>query len=147
MKISFLGSAWYKHYISHINLLIVDWMFIYSNSCMFGTVFPLLNTKKIFWRMLATKQLTVAIDFHRKVKYYVNGYRQLFGCQHPSKYLPLCSTEERNSYRFGTTSGWVNDRIFIFGWSFSLRCEHGTQKLRSLGCVPLHFQTRTGKLP
>ncbi len=41
----------------------------------------------------------------------VNGYRQLFGYQHSSKYLLLCSTEERNSYRFG---GWVNDTVFIF---------------------------------
>jgi len=24
-----------------------------------------------------------------------------------SKYLPLCSAEERNSYRFATTWGWV----------------------------------------
>ncbi len=31
-------------------------------------------------------------------------------------YLNLCSEDERRSYGFGTTSGWViNDRIFIFG--------------------------------
>ncbi len=34
----------------------------------------------------------------------------------------LCSTEERNSCRFGTTWGWVNDdRIFIFGWTVPLK--------------------------
>ncbi len=39
-----------------------------------------------------------------------------------SKYLPLCSAEQRNTSRFGTTWGWVNDdRIFIFGWSIALR--------------------------
>jgi len=32
----------------------------------------------------------------------VNGYRQLFGNKQSSKYLLLCSTEEINSYRFGT---------------------------------------------
>ncbi len=34
------------------------------------------------------------------------------------KYLNLCSEDERRSYRFGTTWGWViNDRIIIFGWT------------------------------
>ncbi len=32
----------------------------------------------------------------------VNGYRLLFGYLHSSEYLTLCSTEERNSYRFDT---------------------------------------------
>ncbi len=31
----------------------------------------------------------------------VNGYQQLFGYQHPLKYLYLFSAEERN-YRIGT---------------------------------------------
>ncbi len=45
--------------------------------------------KKIFWRMLLTKQLT------------------------STEYLLLCSAEERNSYRFKTSGVWVNDdRIF-----------------------------------
>jgi len=33
----------------------------------------------------------------------VNGCRQLSDYTHSLTYLPLCSTEERNSYRFGTT--------------------------------------------
>ncbi len=34
------------------------------------------------------------------------------------KYLNLCSDDERRSYGFGTTSGWViNDILFIFGWT------------------------------
>jgi len=38
----------------------------------------------------------------------VNGYCQLSGNQHFSNYFLLCcSTEERNSYRFGTTWKWV----------------------------------------
>ncbi len=38
------------------------------------------------------------------------------------KYLNLCSEDERRSYAFGTTWGWViNDRIFIFGWTNPLR--------------------------
>ncbi len=42
-----------------------------------------------------------------------------------SEYLPLCSAEQRNSYRFGTTRGWVNDEIIvIFGWTIPLRQKH-----------------------
>ncbi len=40
----------------------------------------------IFWRMLETEQLTVAIDFHSMEinTIEVNGYRQLFGNQYSS---------------------------------------------------------------
>ncbi len=52
----------------------------------------------------------------------VNGATKQPGYKLSSKYLPLCSAEQRNSYRFGTTWGWVNDdRIFIFGWTIPLR--------------------------
>ncbi len=38
------------------------------------------------------------------------------------KYLNLCSEDERRSYRFGTTWGWViNDSIYIFGWTIPLK--------------------------
>ncbi len=51
----------------------------------------------------------------------VNGAPKQPGYKLSSKYLPLCSAEQRNSYRFGTTWGWVNDdRIFIFGWTIPL---------------------------
>ncbi len=37
------------------------------------------------------------------------------------KYLHLCFEDERRSYGFGTTRGWViHDRIFIFGWTIHL---------------------------
>ncbi len=51
----------------------------------------------------------------------VNGAPKQLGYKLSSKYLPLCSAEQRNSYRFGTTWGWVNDdRIFIFGRTIPL---------------------------
>ncbi len=58
----------------------------------------------------------------------VNGAPKQPGYKLSSKYLPLCSAEQRHSYRFGTTWGWVNDdRIFIFGWtsplSNNLKCK------------------------
>jgi len=61
------------------------------------------NNLRIFPNMLVTKQLTAAIDFHnRKTNTIdVNGYCQLFGYQHFLKCLLLCSTKERNTYRFG----------------------------------------------
>ncbi len=41
------------------------------------------------------------------------------------KYLNLCSEDERRSYGFGVTWGWViNDRIFIFGWTNPLNNFH-----------------------
>jgi len=50
-----------------------------------------------------------------------NGNRAHQPYRHSSKYLLLCSAEERNSYRFGKTLGGViNDRIFIFGGNISL---------------------------
>ncbi len=60
----------------------------------------------------------------------VNGAPELLCFPHSSEYLPLCSAEQRHSYRFGTTWGWVNDdRIFIFGW---------TIPLRRVGCGTIH---------
>ncbi len=51
----------------------------------------------------------------------VNGAPKQPDYKLSSKYLPLCSAEQINSYRFGTTWGWVNDdRIFIFGWTIPL---------------------------
>ncbi len=51
----------------------------------------------------------------------VNGAPELLCFPHSSEYLPLCSAEQRHSYRFRTTWGWVNgDRIFIFGWTIPL---------------------------
>ncbi len=51
----------------------------------------------------------------------VNGAPKQPGYKLSSKYLPWCSAEQRHSYRFGTTWGWVNDdRIFIFRWTIPL---------------------------
>ncbi len=51
----------------------------------------------------------------------VNGAPKQPGYKRSSKYLPLCSAEQKNSYRFGTNWGWVNyDRIFNFGWTIPL---------------------------
>ncbi len=51
--------------------------------------------------MLVTNQLMVAIDFHFLFFFLntmeVNCYCQLTGCQHSTKYLILCSTEEIHS--------------------------------------------------
>ncbi len=55
----------------------------------------------------------------------VNGAPELLCFPHSSEYVPLCSAEQRHSYRFGTTWGWVNDdRIFIFGRAIPLSPRH-----------------------
>ncbi len=69
------------------------------------------------------------------------------------KCLNLCSEDERRSYGFGTTWGWViNDRIFIFGWTTPLsvcifseasklqihcnRTEKSNQHIVQISCLP-----------
>ncbi len=79
--------------------------------------------RKMFWRKFVTRLFWGTIDFHSRKKHTmeVNGAPELLCFPHSSEYLPLCSAEQRHSYRFGTTWGWVNDdRIFIFGWTIPL---------------------------
>ncbi len=61
--------------------------------------------------MLVAKQLPVAIDFYSILSSLmeVNGYQQMFGYRHSSKTFFCVQLKERNSYRFGTTWGRVND--------------------------------------
>jgi len=73
--------------------------------------------------MSVTKELTDPIDFHSRKKN-TNGVHQLSDNWHSSTYIILCSTEERNSYRFGTRWGWVNyDNIYIFERTIPLNVE------------------------
>jgi len=49
----------------------------------------------------------------------VSGAPKWPGYELSSKYFPLCSAEQRNSYRFGKTQGVVNDyRFFFFYYIF-----------------------------
>ncbi len=75
----------------------------------------LLNSKEAILKNVGNQ--TVDGSRHTMEKKYtmeVNVYRQLFGYQHSTKYIILCSAEETNSYRFGMTWGWINEHIFIF---------------------------------
>ncbi len=54
-------------------------------------------------------------------------------------YLNLCSEDERRSYGFGTTWGWViNDRLFIFRWTnplnYGTASEHLKYSSKTLWC-------------
>ena len=107
--------------ISVSSLLNENSVIIYSPSSCFKPVcisFFCWTQKKIFWRMSVT-----SIEFFFSTME-VNGVHQLSGYRHSSKYLLLCSEEERNSYRFKTTWGRVNDdRMFIFGWTVPLMTD------------------------
>jgi len=59
-----------------------------------------MNTKE---DILKNDWIFGTIDFHIVFTMEVNGAKQLFGSNRSSKYLSLCSAEERNSYRFATT--------------------------------------------
>ncbi len=66
--------------------------------------------------MLATKQLTVAIDFHSEERntMEVNGYRQLSGYQHYSKYLFFLFFKRRKTIKqIWNRRRVMDDRIFI----------------------------------
>ncbi len=42
------------------------------------------------------------------------------------KHILICSEDERRSYRFGITRGWVfNDRIYILRWTIPLNSDQG----------------------
>ncbi len=84
--------------------------------------------RKIFWRKFVTgcfgALLTSIVGIKNTME--VNGAPELICSSHSSEYilniLTLCSVEQRYSYRFGTTWGWVNDYIiFIFGWTIPLK--------------------------
>ncbi len=103
---------------------------IYSPSCSSKPVWISLfcwTQRKILWRMWGTEQFWGTIDFHCIFlpNKEVNGAPKQPGYKLSSEYLPLCSADQINSYRFGTTWGWVNDKIFIFGWTIplSICCE------------------------
>ncbi len=83
----------------------------------------------------------------------VNGAPKQPGYKLSSKYLPLCSAEQRNSYRFGTTCGWVNDdRIFTFGWIIPLTpirldvSGFWLNPVWPIVCLPLFTLTKTQTL-
>ncbi len=80
--------------------------------------------RKIFWRMWETEQFWGTIDFHSILfsTMEVNCSPKQPRYKLSSEYLPLCSAEQRNSYRFGTTWGWVNDDR-IFGWTVPLNVK------------------------
>ncbi len=65
--------------------------------------------RKIFWRMWETEQFWGTIDFHSIFfpTIEVNGALKQPDYKLSSKYLTLCLAVQRNSYRFGTTWGWV----------------------------------------
>ncbi len=79
--------------------------------------------RKMFCWMWETEQFWGTIDLYSIFfpTMEVNCAPKQPGYKLSSKYLSLCSAEQRNLYRFGTTWGWVNDdRIFLFGWTIPL---------------------------
>ncbi len=103
--------------------------------------------------MLLIKQLLVAYNGNQSV---------LFGSVSTTiwlntlckKYLLSCSTEDRNSYRFGTTCGYVNDnRINIFGWTIPLRSKvrfssnAWTDKMYTLNTIKIQEIKRSSHAP
>ncbi len=68
--------------------------------------FLLLNVNAIL-RNKENQLLTLG-DFHIFPTIKVNVDQQLFGYPDSPEYIILCSAQERNEYRFGTTWEWLN---------------------------------------
>ncbi len=64
-----------------------------------------LNTKEDILKKVCNQAVLGTIDFHSRNEnsMEVNGAPELLCFPHSSEYLPLCSAEQRHSYRFGTT--------------------------------------------
>ncbi len=107
--------------------------------------------------MLLIKQLLVTIDF-LSIFFSIQGKSMSiinYLVKHTvQKYILLCLTEDRNSYRFGTTWGWVNDnRIKIFGWTIPLRSKvrfssnAWTDNMYTLNTIKIQEIKRSGHAP
>ncbi len=95
--------------------------------------FVLLNTKEDILKKVCNQAV---LGHHwlpkqeKKNTMEVNGASEQLCFPHSSEYLPLCSAEQRHSYRFGTSWGWANyDRIVMFGWNKPLTKEAFPKKL------------------
>ncbi len=101
----------------------------YFQTCM--NVFVLLNTKEDILKNEGNRAVLDQSIFFPTME--VNGAPKQPDYKLSSEYLPLCSAEQRHSYRFGSTWGWVNDnRINIFGWTVPLKSLHKHLKVMCL---------------
>jgi len=66
-------------------------------------LFLLLNRKKDILTNMGNQSALTSIVWKKYILWRVKGAYQLLGYQQSLKYLLLCSAEERNSYKFGTT--------------------------------------------
>ncbi len=76
--------------------------------------------RKIFWRKFVIRLFWGTTDFHSRNKntMEVNGAPELF----PTffRITSFVFGRTKTFIRFGTTWGWVNYRMFIFGWTIPL---------------------------
>ncbi len=83
----------------------------------------------------------LGLERGNSVAVYMQGQKALGFHQN---YLHLCSEDERRSYRFGTTWGWlIIERINIFVWTIPLRFEWLTcaHYLLVVSLMPLECNT------
>lgn len=96
--------------------------FIYSPPCFKpGCLSFFCGTlKKLFWRILATKQFQLPLISIVYETNYIRNWNGLIMKTFQNIFF-LCSAEDRNAVKFGTTQGWVVMTIVIFGWTIPLR--------------------------
>ncbi len=95
----------------------IFWRMLANKQLTAAIDFHSMEKKKIFWRILVSKRLMAANDFYSTDKKRLWKSMAIVNCfvyQNDSLYLILCLTEERHSYRFGTSWGWVNNDTIMF---------------------------------
>ncbi len=100
--------------------------------------------KKIFWRRLVTKQLTVAIDFHSMDKILYKSMATINCLVTIILQNTFCCVQQKKETHIWV---WVNDdRIFILGWTIPLSVSNNEYfkkfnqlTLTSMTCFLLDF--------
>ncbi len=85
----------FRHLIGQFKFCHYLLTLMYYQTCM--SFFLLFRKKDDILKNVGKQTVDVPIDFHSIFSHTmeVNGYRQLFGCLHSSKYLPLGSEERK----------------------------------------------------
>ncbi len=93
------------------------------------SIFVFFAQKQFSWLRKITVELMMLHGLFYRSPYYVSGHGNisvvllsmegLRALRFTQKHLNLCSDDERRTYGFGKTSGWViNNIIFIFGVNY-----------------------------
>ncbi len=95
---------------------------MYSHECVKKTDMEKKKLLNVTWTILTMSLLPFWVLNMVVVFLFLEGQKAL---RFNKKYLNLCFKDERMSYKFGMTWGWItNENICILGWSITLKWWH-----------------------